>query len=56
MKVNELTERLRELPQDAEVCYCGHDGGLYEIADVKTATNNYDELKEFVGDEFVIIE
>jgi hypothetical protein len=55
MKVKELIEALNEQPQEAEVFYLPEDAGLHDVSSVMNATNNYDELREVVGDEFVII-
>lgn len=56
MKVKELIEALREKPQEAEVFHNTEDGGLAEITGVKTAMDSYDDLKDVVGEEFVIVE
>lgn len=55
MKVEELIKALSEQPQDAEVFYITEDTGLHDISNVMNATNNYDELKEIIGDQLVII-
>lgn len=55
MKVKELIEALIERPQDAEVLYLTGDSGLYQINTVKTAIAVSDEVKEVIGDEFVVL-
>lgn len=55
MKVKELIKALSEHPQDAEVLASDNNQGLAEITEVKTVTNTYDELKDIVGEVFVII-
>lgn len=55
MKVKELIKALSERPQDAEVYYTS-DGGLVEIAEVKTGIPGNEETKETVGDIIVLLE
>lgn len=55
MTVKELIKALSGCSQDAEVLVKDGNQGLTEIAEVKTATNTYDELKNVIGEVFVII-
>lgn len=55
MNVIELINKLRHMPQDADVVLDTYDGGLEEIAKV-TLSYTEGELKDLIGSPFVIIQ